>query len=423
MPISSTETQAPLRNWAGNVTFGARAVHRPTSVAELPEIVRKAERVKALGSGHCFNAIADTDGDLVVMRGLDRVIDIDRAANTVTVEGGITYGTLGPILEASGFTLGNFASLPHISVAGAIVTATHGSGNANQNLASAVAALTLVTASGDLLHLKRGDADFDGAVVNLGALGLISDITLDLKPSFAVRQRVYDDLPFTVLAANFEAISSAAYSVSGFTNWHGDSVQQVWLKSLQSAAPPPADLFSARAATRAWHPIATLDPAGVTEQMDVPGPAWERLPHFRMAGIGGTGDELQTEYFVPRKDAAAAILAVHAVRHHFSPLVMAGEIRTIAADALWLSHNYQQDSIAFHFTWQNNWPAVRAALPAIEAALSPFHPRPHWGKLFTLPRDTVQASYPRFADFRALAKQLDPKGKFSNRFVDEHVLR
>ncbi|MEO8757755.1 MAG: FAD-binding protein [Devosia sp.] len=408
-------------NWAGNITYGASAFHAPGTLEELQEIVRRSSKLRALGSRHSFNRIADTDGDLVAMRGLARVLAIDATARTVTVEGGITYGQLCPALDAAGFALHNLASLPHIGVVGAVSTATHGSGDANKNLASAVAALEIITASGDLVSISRGDPDFDGAVVGLGALGVVSKITLDIQPSFDVRQDIYTDLPFTALLDNFDAVTSAAYSVSCFTAWRGDTIDFVWLKNLADKAPPAGDFFGAKRQTRPWHPLSLLDATPCTEQMGVPGPWYQRLPHFRMEFQPSAGAELQSEYFVARDDAVAALKALHAVQDQIAGPLMVSEFRTIAADDLWLSHNYKQDCLAIHFTWHQDWPAVSKALGAIETALAPFNPRPHWGKLFAMPNTTLQSRYTKLGDFRALAQKHDPTGKFRNAFVEEYV--
>ena len=408
----------PDRNWAGNIAYSAARIHAPRTLAELQEIVRRTVRIRALGSRHSFNRLADTDAELVSMHRLDRVLAIDTAARTVTVEGGIGYGALAPALEAAGFALHNLASLPHISVAGAAATATHGSGIGNGNLATAVTALTLVTASGDLLALRRGDAQFDGAVVNLGALGIVAELTLALEPSFAVRQWVQTDLPFAALADNFDAVMGAAYSVSAFTAWRGDTIGQLWLKARADAPQPTAALFGARLATRALHPIPELDPAPATEQLGVPGPWNLRLPHFRMEFTPSAGAELQSEYFVARADAPAALRALKAIADRIAPLLLISEIRTIAADTLWLSPASGEDCVAFHFTLKPDWPAVQKLLPEVEWALRPFNARPHWGKLFTMTPADVQAGYRRLSDFRALRRQLDPAGKFGNDFVD-----
>ncbi len=414
------------RNWAGNLAYSAARFHRPATVEQVQAIVRASSKLRALGSRHSFNTIADTPADLVSLERLDKLVALDRKRGTVTVEAGITYGHLGAYLHGEGFALHNMASLPHISVAGACATATHGSGDRNGNLATAVTALEFVAADGELVALSRerdGDT-FLGAVVGLGALGVVTRMTLAVEPAFSVQQEVYVDLPVAQLEANFEAIESGAYSVSLFTDWQRDAVNEVWLKRRlpgDAALPVAAELFSATLATNALHPIAALSAESCTIQEGIPGPWHERLPHFRMECTPSSGDELQTEYFVPRHHALAAMRAVAALRDRLAPVLMISEVRTIAADALWMSPCYGQECVGLHFTWQPNWTAVQALLPLIEQQLAPFEPRPHWGKVFTMPAAQVQACYPRLADFRALLRQYDPQGKFRNPFVDTYI--
>lgn len=414
------------RNWAGNLAYSAARFHRPATVEQVQAIVRASSKLRALGSRHSFNTIADTPADLVSLERLDKLVALDRERGTVTVEAGIKYGHLGAYLHGEGFALHNMASLPHISVAGACATATHGSGDRNGNLATAVTALEFVAADGELVALSRerdGDT-FLGAVVGLGALGVVTRMTLAVEPAFSVQQEVYVDLPVAQLEANFEAIESGAYSVSLFTDWQRDAVNEVWLKRRlpgDAALPVAAELFGATLATNALHPIAALSAESCTIQEGIPGPWHERLPHFRMEFTPSSGDELQTEYFVPRHHALAAMRAVAALRDRLAPVLMISEVRTIAADALWMSPCYGQECVGLHFTWQPNWTAVQALLPLIEQQLAPFEPRPHWGKVFTMPAAQVQARYPRLADFRALLRQYDPQGKFRNAFVDTYI--
>ncbi len=406
-------------NWAGNIVFAARTVLRPRTIAEVQDIVRRSDKIRVLGSGHSFNTIADTDDTLLVLSDLERRIEIDPAARTVSVDGGATYADLAPTLHAAGFALHNVASLPNITIAGAVATATHGSGDANKNLAAAVSGVKLVTAKGETLSLSRGDADFDGAVVSLGALGVICELTLDIVPSFEIRQNVYLDLPVSAVIDNFDALMSRAYSVSLFTRWQGAAIDQIWVKALASAGEPPADVLGARAATKACHPIPDMDGTNCTAQFGVAGPWHERLFHFAIGNTASAGAELQSEFFVKRSDAPAAIAALHAAQEHFSKALFISEVRSVAADALWLSSAYERDTIGFHFTWHPEWKPTLAAVKAVEAALTPFNPRPHWAKLFTLPAATIEAAFPRLPDFRELAKRHDPEGKFRNRFVTE----
>lgn len=406
-----------LRNWAGNITFSAAAIARPESVDELSETVRRADKVRVVGSGHSFNRIADTEGTLVSLGQLPRRVDIDADARTVTVDGGATYADIAPALHEAGLALANVASLPNITIAGAVVTATHGSGDRNQNLSAAVAALTFVTADGELVSLRRGDADFDGAVVNLGALGVIAEMTLNVVPSFDVRQTVYLNLPVTTVIGNLDALTSCAYSVSHFTRWQGNAVDQLWVKALASAGEPPADILGALPAAAPCHPIPGMDGSVCTGQFGVPGPWHERLFHFAIGNTASAGAELQSEFFVSRADAPAAIAALHAAQDQFNAALFISEIRSVAADTLWLSSAYDQDTIGFHFTWRPDWDSTIAAVGAVESALEPFNPRPHWAKLFTLPGPQVRSLYPRMSAFQDLVQRMDPSGKFTNAFV------
>jgi len=377
--------------------------------------------MKALGTRHCFNDIADSDRYLLSLRSMADVVELDPEARTVTVEAGASYGQLCPYLHEQGFALHNLASLPHISVVGACATATHGSGVGNRNLASAASGLELVTADGELIQLSREkDGDrFRGAVVHLGALGVITKVTLDLEPTYLMRQRVYLDLPVSALRDHFDVILSAGYSVSLFTDWRTDQVNEVWVKSRADEPEHNAaeGFFGARPAEANVHPIVALSSEHCTDQMGVVGPWYERLPHFRMGFTPSSGDELQSEYFVPRRNALEAFEAVARLRDVVSPHLFISELRTIAADDLWMSTAHGRDSLAIHFTWKPDWPSVQKALPVIERELSPFGVRPHWGKLFTIEPAVLQSRYERLDDFKKLARELDPAGKLQNRFL------
>ncbi|MFD7920583.1 FAD-binding protein [Streptomyces sp. NPDC059740] len=411
----------PAANWAGNIRFGAARTARPASVAELCEVVAAADRVRVLGTGHSFNPIADTDGTQVSVAGLPRTVEIDRDAGTVTVAGGLRFGEFTDELHRAGLALRNLGSLPHISVAGACATGTHGSGVGNGTIASTVRALELVTAGGELRTFRRGEADFPGTVVALGALGVVTRLTLDVVPAFDVQQWVYEDLPHDLLRAHFEEVMSAAYSVSLFTSWTGDRVEQVWLKQRVPASGPVAGIEPWPRAVRAdgpRHMIPGVSPEHCTDQTGLAGPWFSRLPHFRMEFTPSNGEELQSEYFVARADAVAAFEALDAVRERIAPRLLVGEIRTVAADDLWLSPAHGRDTVAFHFTWLPGEAEVRPALEAVEAALAPFDVRPHWGKVFAAGPEAVRAAYPRLREFAALAERLDPAGTFRNAWLD-----
>ncbi|MCY7351954.1 MAG: FAD-binding protein [Cytophagaceae bacterium] len=424
-PLTGWAADDKLKNWAGNYTYSTNRLHEASSAAQARELVGKYENLKVLGSRHCFNGIADSTHNLLSLKGLDGLVSLDAGAKTVTVGSAMKYGQLSPLLHARGFALHNLASLPHISIGGAIATATHGSGVGNGNLATAVSALEFITANGETVRLSRekdGDT-FRGAVVHLGALGVVTQVTLDVQPTFQVTQHVYENLPMESLKAHFEAIMSGGYSVSLFTDWQRGNFSEVWVKrrvetSMMSA---PADYFGAKAATRNLHPIAELSAENCTEQLGVPGPWFERLPHFRMGFTPSSGKELQSEYFVPRRNAVEAILTVERLRDQVGPHLMISEIRTIAADEFWMSPCYQQPSVTIHFTWKQDWPAVRKLLPVIEKELAPFGVRPHWGKLFTVTPAQLAKRYERLPDFRKLVQQFDPKGKFRNEFLEKTI--
>jgi xylitol oxidase len=398
----------------------------PQSVDEIQQLVKKYPRMKVLGTRHCFNNIADSKDQLVGMKNMNKVLSLDTTSNTVTIEGGINYGLLSPYLDGKGYALPNLASLPHISVAGACTTATHGSGVKNKNLAAPVAAIEFVSADGSLHQLSRAKdgENFNAAVVGLGAIGVVTKLTLDIQPTFKVRQLVYERMPMAQLKQNFDKIVSAGYSVSLFTDWQSESINEVWIKSIveDTANPPiPPTFYGATAATKNMHPIAEISAENCTEQMGVPGAWYERLPHFKMGFTPSSGVELQAEYFVPRQHAVDAIFAVARMKNEIGPHLFISEIRTIEADNYWMSPCYKQACVAIHFTWKQDWPAVSQLLPKIEKELAPYHARPHWGKLFTMPAADLHKHYTRLPDFIKMVKAYDPEGKFRNEFLNRNI--
>lgn len=419
MPATGT----PLRNWAGNVTFGPARVHRPVSEADLRRTVASAEKVRVLGSGHSFNRIADTDGDLVLLDGLARPVRVSEDRATVSVSAGMRYAEVASALQAQGLALANLASLPHISVAGSCATGTHGSGNARQGLASAVTGIELIGPDGTRTTLNRAsDPDrFPGAVVNLGALGVVVDMTLAVEPAFDVAQWVYDDVPLDRIAEDFDAVFGAAYSVSAFTDWRADTAT-VWLKRRTDRLPtgaPEDHWMGGRLADGPRHPVPGMPPAFCTEQLGVPGPWHERLPHFRPDFTPSNGEELQSELLLPREAAADAMAALRALGDRIAPVLLVSEIRTVAADDLWLSPSHGRASLALHFTWVRRPDDVLPVIGAIEERLLPLGARPHWGKLTATAPGTVAALYERAPDFQRLRQELDPAEKFGNAFVTE----
>jgi xylitol oxidase len=329
------------------------------------------------------------------------------------------------VLNAEGLAVHNMASLPHISVAGAVATATHGSGVRNRNLAAGVAGIEFISGTGESVILKRGDEGFDGAVVGLGAIGVVTALTLDVKPAFELRQYVYDNVPRASLESSLPAMLADGYSVSLFTNWQNNRIAQVWIKDRVAPGVKKAnilpDFYGAKPATVNMHPIEGNAAENCTEQLGVPGPWYERMPHFRMNFTPSNGAELQTEYFVPRIRGCEAIRAVQTLADRIAPLLLVTELRSIAADHMWMSMAHDRDSLALHFTWKPMTPEVTALLPHIEEKLAPFGARPHWGKIFTVPPARLAAQYPQLDKFRALVRKYDPQGKFRNEFVERNL--
>lgn len=414
------------QNWSGHHTFSATGVHHPETVEAVQEIVQRSAKVKVVGTGHSFNHIADSAEALISLERLDPVLEIDAEAGTVTVSGGARYGEVGPILHERGYALQNLASLPHISVAGACATATHGSGDSHGCLATAVSAMEIVTGTGEVLTLtrERDGERFNGAVVGLGGTGVVTKLTLDIVPTFDMRQDIYENLPLSQLEAHFDEIFCAGYSVSLFTTWRGEAVEQVWVKRTTDDGDdyrPEEGWFGTTLAVQDMTPSGNSPIGGLTAQMGLRGPWYDRMPHFLMEHEMIGGDELQTEYFVPREHGPAACMALHEISEQLAPTLKVSEVRSVAADSLWMSPFYEQDGVGLHISWFNRWPQVQRLLPLVEEALAPFNPIPHWGKLFTMEPAQVQARYERLHDFRELLHELDPEGKFRNAYLDTYI--
>ena len=429
-----------MNNWAANVTFQYAALERPASVEEVQAIVRRAAsdgtRCRVVGSRHSFNTVADVgaDGTWISLERMRALVSIDDEGRAL-VQGGATYGEICPQLHARGWALHNMASLPHVTIAGAVATATHGSGRANGNLATSVVEVHIVAASGETVVLGRGHRDWDGAVASLGCLGVVVALVLQCEPAYALAQRVWDRFPLSVVAASQRALADTmglAHSVSIFTRWEGgtNADSMLWVKQRvaadcggDSAPRLPAAVARAGcvAATVKRHPIIALDAAPCTEQFGAPGPWHERLPHFNHDDAPSVGDELQSEFFVAFSDGAAAIRAVSALRATLAPVLAVTELRSVAADTQWLSPARGRASLALHFTWRGGmFHRVWAACRAVERALAPFQYRPHLGKVFT----ATSANVGREAAARFAALQRSLGGDvFRNAFSEAYLFQ
>jgi len=404
-----------MQNWSKNVDFNDRAYLQPESLAELQELVRTNQKIRARGTAHCFNEIANTSSYAINLAKMPKTITVDPEKKSVLVAAGLSYGELAPVLHAQGWALSNMASLPHISIAGSISTGTHGSGIKNQNLANQVLALDLVTAEGELRHIDRANPAFNALVVGLGLGGVVYQYELKIEPTYEIRQVIYPEIPLDVLQRNFDQIMGTAYSVSYFTDWSSAQVGNLWCK-FRDTEVIPESVGGSTKADKKYHPIPSVDPVACTEQLGVAGDWHDRLSHFKLEFTPSVGEEIQSEFFIDRKDASAAIEAVVQLGAEITPLLWITELRTIAPDNLWLSGAFERDTLAIHFTWKKT-DAIYPVIEKVEAALRPFNYRPHWGKVFTADAEYLKSVYPKLGEFKALIEALDPTRKFENSFT------
>lgn len=403
------------QNWSKNVDFNDREFLQPVLLRELQELIRSYRKIRARGTAHCFNEIANTSSYAINLAKMPKTIEVNADTNSVTVAAGLTYGELAPVLHNQGWALNNLASLPHISIGGSISTGTHGSGVKNQNLANQVISLDMVTAEGGLRHIDRTHPAFNAVIVGLGLGGIVYQYELRIEPTFEIRQVIYPEIPLDVLQRNFDQIMGTAYSVSYFTDWSSAQVGNLWCK-FRDGEVIPESVGGSEKADKKYHPIPAVDPIACTEQLGVEGEWHQRLSHFKLEFTPSVGEEIQAEFFIDRKDAAAAIEAISKLGDQIAPLLWITELRTIAADELWLSGAYQRDSLGIHFTWKKD-DAIYPVIEKVEAALRPFSYRPHWGKVFTADAKYLSSVYPKMSEFIALTQALDPTGKFENTFT------
>lgn len=414
MPVvSASASPRAERNWAGNQSFD-NGVARITSFSQLQRLLAQGQSVRAIGSRHSFSAIAQSDGTVVDLSAMAGHVEVDSTERTARVSPGTTFAQLSQRLSGVNLALENLGSLPHISIIGACSTGTHGSGDRNGVLATAVSAVELMTADGSVTRFDRRHPSFNGVPASLGCLGIVTSVELSLVPSFTVAQYVLEDLDRERMIDEVLDILAFAYSVSIFTTWGSTEPARVWVKCVDRSL-SEAPFGTQFATTPNLSPLGYVD-TNLTTQGGVPGLWSERLPHFRADAPPSSGNELQSEYFVDRRHTREALAALEALDvATFEPLLIS-EIRSVRADELWLSPASAHDTVAIHFTWVNDDVRVRTVLPAIEEALKPFAARPHWGKLHGF-GDDVGALFPRWSEFLDLRREMDPAGRFLNAYL------
>ncbi|WP_439692220.1 FAD-binding protein [Curtobacterium sp. SP.BCo] len=405
-------------NWSGTVTYTAERVLRPSSIDEAAAIVAREHRVHGLGTRHSFNDSADAPGVLLDLTGIPTDLDVDTERRTVTMGAGTRYGAVAPEVHRAGLGLHNLGSLPHISIGGAIATGTHGSGTTLGSLSTAVRSFEVLGPDGTPRTVTRDDPAFDGAVLHLGLLGIVTRVTLDAEPTYRMRQDSYGPIPWDTFTAHVAEVHAAAYSVCSYTVF-GDEISEVLLKSrvpegADDVAVPESLVGAPKLPGSAGDGHHTARDGSV-------GPWWDRLPHFPIESVPSHGSEVQSEHFVPLRHAAAALEAVRGLADRIQPHLHVCELRTMAGDPFWLSPTQGEDVLCIAFTWKKYPAEVAALLPDLEARLAPFDGRPHWGKMSSLGGEAVDALYPRLQAFRDLVTAADPDRTFASAF-GERVL-
>lgn len=411
-----------MQNWAKNITFSSQNYIEIENLTQLQKVIESSNKLKVIGTGHSFSEIADTTGTLISLKNLDAEIEIDEKSQTVRVSAGTSYANLAKYLEKNGWALSNLASLGEITIAGAVMTGTHGSGSDNKVLSDSVVAIEMILASGDKFVIDRKDfAQFPGFVVSFGALGVFTKLTLKIVKSFSVKQVVYENIPIQSVLENFNEIFDRPYSASYFSNWSPKNTGQIWMKFLDNEkfSELQSNAYGGNLALTNQHPVKVNHPGNCTEQMGVAGKWLFRLPHFKLDSSPASGDEVQTEYLVDRDYVQGYINELTKIGEDIAARVYATEIRTMSSDDLWLSGAYGRETVGFHFTWKKT-SEVKDFLPVIENILGKNKGRPHWGKLFSTPRAQLIERYPKYEEFRQLIQKYDSGNKFRNKFIEQY---
>ena len=431
------------QNWAKTVYYN-HTIHYPKTVEEIQHILQYHAKIRVLGSMHSFNNITklpqEFNGVYISMSNMNQVIKCCRGER-VTIQPGITFGELGEYLHERNFGFHNMASLPHITVGGAISTGTHGAGVFNGNLASHVMQVKLISADGKLRTYRIGqDPEFQHIPVSFGLAGIIVEIELDIVPDYDIQQCIYENLPFnTIKKSDYKTAFSSAYSFSIFTQWKNRKFTSIWAKyrlrkgrngNEESIMIDCPDMNKIKPSSNKVHPLPGGDTSfvsgGIGKNYKEPG--YVGLPHFLMEGVPSQGEELQSEYFV---SSHMFDVVIEVLFHHFEEnpklydLLYVSEMRFVAGDKLTLSPQHVLgSSIGFHFTWKKEFDQVVDALKGIENVLKPYNALPHMGKLFTMTGRELEGKYGQrnLRAFQSFVAPLDPLKKFVNPFLQNLIL-
>jgi L-gulono-1,4-lactone dehydrogenase len=421
------------RNWAGNQASAPLAVERPATEARLAEIVRDAaaagRRVKAVGAGHSFTGIACTDGVLVDLRDYAGVVAHDPAARTVTVEAGITLADLSEVLAQRGLALENMGDIDRQSIAGAVSTSTHGTGSRFGSLATQVVGLRLVTAAGDVLECSpAANPDvFDMARVGLGALGLLSTVTLRCSPAFNLHA-VEEAVPVDDVLADFDGFMDQTDHVEFY--WVPHTRWALTKANTRTDEPPRPrtrtkewldDVALANLAFGALCRVGRRFPRAIPRLSRLV-PSTGRIDYIDRSDRVFTSPRyvrfVEMEYAVARAAVPDALNGVRRLVDRLgTPISFPVEVRVTAGDDISLSTATGRDTgyIAVHVYRGTPYDAY---FSGVEAIMDDHGGRPHWGKVHFQRADQLADRYPRWSEFQAVRRRLDPDGMFTNPYLD-----
>ncbi|MEU9029073.1 D-arabinono-1,4-lactone oxidase [Streptomyces sp. NPDC048383] len=421
------------RNWAGNVRSKPTRVVTPTSVGELQEAVRRAAeqglRVKAVGTGHSFTAAAATDGVLLRPQSLAGIQEVDRAAGTVTVAAGTVLKDLNLALAAQGLSLTNMGDIMEQTVSGATSTGTHGTGRDSASIAAQIRALDLVTADGRLLHCseKENPDVFAAARLGIGALGVITSLTLAVEPLFFLTARE-EPMGFDRVTAEFDEHVAENEHFEFYWFPHTGNCNTKRNNRSQGPAAPPGpvsawieDELLSNGVFQAVNSLGRAVPAAIPGIAKVASRALSARTYTDIPYKVFTSPRrvrfVEMEYALPRERAVEALRELKSVVDRSGLRIsFPVEVRTAPADDITLSTASGRESAYIAVHMYRGTP-YQAYFTAAERIFTEYGGRPHWGKVHTRDAEYLAGVYPRFGEFTALRDRLDPDRLFGNDYL------